>query len=34
MTGIIKPEEFVDAMQKKADEIAANPDITKFKRTA
>jgi N-acetylglucosamine transport system substrate-binding protein len=34
MTGIIKPEEFVDAMQKKADDIAANPDIPKFKRSA
>jgi N-acetylglucosamine transport system substrate-binding protein len=34
MTGVIKPEEFVDAMQKKADDIAANPDIPKFKRSA
>lgn len=32
MTGKMKPEEFVDAMQKKADEVAANPDIPKFKR--
>jgi N-acetylglucosamine transport system substrate-binding protein len=34
LTGVIKPEEFVDLMQKKADEIAANPDIPKFKREA
>ncbi len=32
LTGKIKPEEFVDAMQKKADEVAADPDVVKFKR--
>lgn len=34
LTGKMKPEEFVDALQKKADEIAADGDIKKFKRTA
>ena len=34
LTGKMKPEEFVDAMQKKADEIAKDPDIKKFTRTA
>lgn len=34
LTGVIKPEEFVEKMQKKADEIAADPDIPKFKREA
>lgn len=34
MTGQIKPVEFVDLIQKKADEVAANPDIPKYKRTA
>jgi N-acetylglucosamine transport system substrate-binding protein len=34
LTGKLKPEEFVDAMQKKADEIAKDPDIKKFTRTA
>lgn len=32
MTGVIKPAEFISAMQKKADEVAADPDITKFSR--
>ena len=32
LTGKMKPEEFVDAMQKKADEVAADPDIKKFNR--
>lgn len=32
LTGVIKPEEFVNLMQKKADEIAADPEIKKFKR--
>lgn len=31
MTGVIKPAEFVDAMQKKCDEVAKDPDIEKFK---
>ena len=34
LTGVVKPEGFVDLMQKKADEIAANADIKKFKRTS
>jgi|GEM_PF-108729 len=34
LTGKIKPEDFVAALQKKADEIAADPDIKKFKREA
>mgnify|MGYP005812102005 CR=1 FL=1 len=32
MTGVKKPEEFIAAMQKTADAVAANPDIKKFKR--
>ena len=34
LTGKLKPEEFIDAMQKKADAIAKDPDIKKFTRTA
>jgi N-acetylglucosamine transport system substrate-binding protein len=34
LTGKIKPEGFVDALQAKADEIAKDPDIKKFTRTA
>ena len=32
MTGVIKPADFIEAMQKSADAVAADPDITKFKR--
>lgn len=32
MTGVKKPEEFIAAMQKTADAVAADPDIKKFKR--
>jgi N-acetylglucosamine transport system substrate-binding protein len=32
MTGTIKPAEFISTMQKKADEVAADPDIKKFTR--
>ncbi|MBX0328024.1 N-acetylglucosamine/diacetylchitobiose ABC transporter substrate-binding protein [Oscillochloris sp. ZM17-4] len=32
MTGTIKPAEFITAMQKAADTVAADPDITKFTR--
>ncbi len=32
MTGVIKPDEFISIMQKKADEVAADPDTKKFKR--
>ncbi len=32
MTGVIKPDEFISIMQKKADEVAADPDIKKFTR--
>jgi N-acetylglucosamine transport system substrate-binding protein len=32
MTGTIKPDEFISNMQKKADEVAADPDIKKFTR--
>jgi N-acetylglucosamine transport system substrate-binding protein len=34
LTGKMKPEEFIDALQKKADDIAKDPDIPKFKREA
>ncbi len=32
MTGTIKPADFISAMQKAADTVAADPDIKKFKR--
>lgn len=32
MTGTINPAEFIEAMQKSADAVASDPDITKFKR--
>ena len=32
MTGTIKPAEFTAAMQKAADTVASDPDITKFTR--
>ena len=32
MTGVIKPADFVAEMQKSADTVAKDPDITKFKR--
>jgi N-acetylglucosamine transport system substrate-binding protein len=32
MTGTIKPADFVAAMQKSADTVAADPDVKKFKR--
>jgi N-acetylglucosamine transport system substrate-binding protein len=32
MTGTIKPDEFITAMQKSADAVAADPDVKKFKR--
>lgn len=31
MTGAIKPTEFIDAMQKAADEVAQDPDVVKFR---
>ena len=34
LTGKIKPAEFLDLMQKKADATAKDPDVKKFKRTA
>ena len=34
LTGKIKPEEFVNAMQKKSDEVAADPDVPKLKRAS
>ncbi len=34
LTGKIKPAEFADLMQKKADAVAKDPDTKKFKRTA
>ena len=32
MTGVIKPDEFIANMQKKADEVAKDPDVKKFTR--
>ena len=32
LTGKLKPAEFLDVMQKIADEVAADPDTPKFKR--
>jgi hypothetical protein len=32
MTGTIKPADFITAMQKSADAVAADPDVKKFKR--
>ncbi len=32
MTGTKKPDEFIAAMQKTADAVAADPDVKKFKR--
>jgi hypothetical protein len=32
MTGTIQPADFITAMQKASDEVASDPDITKFKR--
>ncbi len=32
LTGVLKPAEFLDAMQKVADEVAADPDTPKFKK--
>lgn len=32
LTGKIKPDEFIDAVQKAADAVAADPDIPKYKR--
>jgi N-acetylglucosamine transport system substrate-binding protein len=34
LTGVLKPTEFLDVMQKVADEVAADPDTPKFKREA
>jgi N-acetylglucosamine transport system substrate-binding protein len=32
MTGVIKPADFITAMQKSADAVASDPDVQKFKR--